>query len=333
MTKRSRQIDEAAERAFEKIIEYKKAIDGIVERAQKRRTRAERDLNETALKIELEDIRDEAEAARYTAEVGARVAVEMDFDEIEAAVNAWAVEPIDTVFLNLAQAHNSFGLALTLEEMKTLSAKAAGSYYAQKILSGLATAQGLYFPFVELADIKRTIRGAKSECMTVIDHYSGIIENNAAAGAWVFDGITAHWAAIAERFGEYEGGRFSEMTETIDQLISGDYSLLPNDRERIAELFDGAQDEEQRLERMARLMNSSPELESRLIVYDAELYQKAAEQARAEALERNNANRAAQAEATQGIFDSAKEAAAADRKIRAAKNARGGSMRNGGLSQ
>lgn len=201
------------------------------------------------------------ESARQSAVTIREDAVEdinLAFDEIRASVVEWVSTPVPEGIANLIGNIRNNALQLSSQELLALSEQARGSYFAMRSLSALANEQRLNFPnYEKLDNLSRMITIAENSCRNAVNYYSGSLAEGGHLATWLLPDeelLTVNTSAMAAQFFEQKDSSFWEMTERLLTLTDPAVSLLPSERDRIKKLFARCETEDQKVERMLKLI-------------------------------------------------------------------------------
>ena len=286
------------------IVAYQKAVDMKIEKYQRNAAEDEQRLNEHALMEETERNQTILRGDRERVANSTELQITLDFECIEAELQLWACEPPSESFLKIMNAIDTFNLALDADEIVMLSQTASGSYLGNKILNGYAQKNGLQFPFVELSGMFQEIRNVKADCMLSINAYCGK-EHNITDMRWL--------ALNPDTKREYDSTRrlfsseyitrdessFTRLRQMLNTATDTTVSLADSEIDRIGKLFEGVEPAE-RFDRMKQLIETHPEVEPKLALFDPHCYKNAKAEIRH-----------AKFEARQNALAALKEAAAA----------------------
>lgn len=263
------------------IKEHQENVDSEIKKYNRQVSTDTERLNQETLDFETRKNRLIAQSGvRNSAEQAIR-SVDYTFDDIQKEVNQWAVEQPSAEFLSIMETVNRFNLELSVDEIKILSQSAAGSYFAEKVLSGFAEKSGLRYPFSTVEELNQMIRNARADCHVAINAYCGDLSGNKAE-KWITDDIgqfQTHQRVLAAEFLTRDHSSLIDLEDALTTATDNTLSLIPNEQQRIAAMFDGILPED-RYDKMKSLILEFPKLETKLAVFDKECYQRAKDEIR-----------------------------------------------------
>ena len=205
--------------------------------------------------------------------------IEAAFEEIRASISEWVSTPIPEGAASLISSIRDYGLTLSAMELLSLSLQCSGSYFGMRALATLAKEQKIAFPNFETLDtLLRMVTLAENQCKNAVNYYVGPVSPDHHLETWLLPDTERHsinTGALAADFLSKEDSSFTRMTKRLLTLTDPEISLLPSERDRIAKMFESCETEDQKVEKMLRLIenpHTSKADAGALKLYDKDLY-------------------------------------------------------------
>lgn len=234
------------------------------------------------------------------------------FDSIRERISNFIRRPIPKEFESIMASVRENNVALDPAEIRILSESAQESYFASKILAETAKSQGLRYPFLSAQQILADVEAARREVKTVLQAYPGETEGNTLKTPWISKIDNALLQGNAKTFLDRDQTVLTKLESDLRLFADPSVKLFASDEvSGLDRFFEGAENDEEKLERMKNVVLSRPDLEAQLSIYDPDVFSRAKKIILDERLaEAEEAKRAVQSalEAAQAASAAAKKA-------------------------
>lgn len=256
------------------IKKYIASVEAEIVLANRRLAKIEADYNAEATARESDVVKHSAITGRGIALNEAKMNVQMDFDAIAACLREWAVQPVSDTFTNIISVLKE--TPVTAQEIEALSPTAAGSYFSEKILHNFAEKAGMNYPFMDLAELLRTVETARKDVITMLGAFPGAD----SPATWIVDGaydLNQQGLSIEYLCGTKADTTFARMQEALQVATDTRVSLGDSEQAVIEKMFADCTDNTSKLSRMLDLLVARPFLDPQLAAFDPETYAAAKE--------------------------------------------------------
>lgn len=296
------------------IKKYTASVEAEIVLANRRLAKIEADYNAEAAARESDVVKHSAITGRGIALDEAKMNVRMDFDSIAACLREWAIQPPNAAFTNIISVLKETEIPVTAQEIEALSPTAAGSYFSEKILHNFAEKAGMNYPFMDLAELLRTVETARKDVVTMLGAFPGAD----SPATWIVDGaydLNTQGMSIEFLSGTKADTTFARMQEALQVATDTRVSLADSEQAIIEKMFEDCTDNASKMNRMLDLLVARPYMDAQLATFDPETYAAAKEKIRVQNL---NAKQAAEQSIAKAL--NLKEEIAKDSRVNAMKN-------------
>lgn len=208
--------------------------------------------------------------------------VDREFANIQIALDEWITQPLPETFASVIDTFSRFNLTPTTGEITALQEAGQGSYLAGRLLDGLLRKSGLESHFMNVQAIQKDLREAKGDAHTAVNAYNGRLSTDNHYVADLIDGFVVSpsnmdmYYVFAEDFMDEErNNSLTRIEKSLCDATETEIALLPSKRNQISALFDGAEDDNEKVVIASRIIEDGGDIADLLPLYDKSLYTRA----------------------------------------------------------
>lgn len=229
--------------------------------------------NQDYLAIRQAEMRQTAEAEISAVKQTALEKVRSEYAQINTLLMDWVTMPLSDKCNTMLRIYTDFNLQPTKAELQLLAETAQGSYFACRVVDGMAKSLGYDYDFKPIEVIRREVDTARRDTENAIKNFAGVPDERHKLAADLLGLNLAenrNLVVFSVTFLEREN-TFSRLETELCDVVETEFTLLPSKRREIDALFVDVPDAD-KVDVAKRLIENDDSMADLLALYDKKLY-------------------------------------------------------------